>query len=175
MAEALRFEYVTERGEVVYGRPLSPYVRRGILEMAADKYPDVDVEPFVGEVDETTGLSAEHSQALARDAAYASKPYREAQRQLENNRWHHIYAATLHAGAVVDTPEGRERTIARYAAERERVRKVVKDPIQDDWLATVVYCLIVNYTDAGRIYAGAFQQISDEAMQAAVKFFRLPV
>lgn len=175
MPDALRFEYITERGEVVYGRPLSPRVRRGILERALELYPAPDVTLFVGDMDTEAGLDEAHSQELAKQAAYASDGYRRAAQDAENNRWHYIYDATLQAGAVVDTPEGKTATIARYADEVARVRAVVADPIMDDWIATVMYGLVVTYMDASRIYAAAFQRISDEAMQAAVKFFRVSV
>lgn len=175
MPDALRFECVTERGEVVYGRPLSPFVRRGILERALELYPAPDVTPFIGDVDTEAGLDEAHSLELAKQAAYASDGYRRAAQEVDNNRWHYIYAATLQAGAVVDTPEGQTATIARFADEVARVREIVPDPISDDWLATVMYGLVVTYGDAGKVYAAAFQRISDEAMQAAVKFFRVPV
>lgn len=170
----LLFERETERGEVVYGRPLAPYVRQNFTDQAKALYPDPDVTPFIQPPD-PDALTPELGKQIAEQEALEHPDYLKLKEEVALQRRMWLWDMTLKAGVIVDTPEGRAKTLERYRDELEHIRALLTDPIKDDWLACVVYCLIVSYKDLEWIYRAAWQQISEDAQLAAVRYFRRDV
>lgn len=72
---------------------------------------------------------------------------------------------------VVDTPEGKDATLARYAARLAQRRAVMKLPA-DDWLACVMFVLVTSTADMINVMNAATLSLGEDEVRRALRSFR---
>lgn len=161
------YETPLDSGELVWIKPLSPLTYQALLNEARRLFPEPNPAEYQRPLQNAfvEGLLEPPEQ---------NPDYVEALRKARVDQINWIYEAVIRLGVVVDTPEGKEATIARYAAQLAAVRKYTKVE-EDDWLATVLYCLISTRQDNQVIVEVAREVLTREEIRNAVRSFRRPV
>lgn len=159
-------EVALECGELIYVQPLSAWAQQAILDQIDTEHPAPD--PAVYE------QMLEGSIIDAPIPLESNERYQKAlttHRELRNR----IFLARIfEAGVVVDTPEGREATLIRYAERLQARRAVMKLPA-NDWLACVMFVLVTSVTDMLRVMNAATATLREDEVRGALRAFRRPV
>lgn len=160
----LLLEVTCDSGEIAIVEPLSPFAYQALVREAERLYPmpnkDDYVKPLEGAPIEGLTVGAEHNEEYV-------KATRKAIQSFKN--W--LFVAVLDAGVVIDTVEGREVTMARYAARLKALAERGVS-IEDEWLATVKFGVIRTPADTDRIVNAARGGLSQEEIDGAVRSFR---
>lgn len=163
-------EVPLDSSEVVLVRPLSPFALQALQEAARQAFPPPDKKAFEKPLSDI----APNAMPGVMMPAEENPEYQVA---LKNNRADYngkMIELTLLAGVIVDTPEGREATIERYAGRMERLRKLVPLP-EDDWLATTMYGMLSSFADRGRVASAAINPLTEKEVRFALRSFRCEV
>lgn len=158
-----------DSGEVVRVKPTSPFARALILQEAFRLHPDPDPKDFERPLENAAREGAVEPVDLNPD-------YVKARNAAQDARTNYVYNATIKQGVVVDTPEGREATMARYALELARLKKSATIPDEwDEWLVVVLLCIVRSAADVIRIGNAANEALTEVDILAGVRMFRVPL
>ena len=163
-------EIALDSGETVYVRPLSPFALQAIDEAARQAFPPPDKKAYEKPLSDIVPNAMPGVMAQAED----NPDYQAALKANKADVNGRMIELTLRSGVIVDTPEGREATIARYAERLSRLRELIPLP-DDDWLAVSLYCLLASYRDRAKIASIVINPLTDAEVRSAIRSFRYPV
>ena len=155
-----------DSGEIVYVRPLPPFMRQLLVQESRLIHPDPKPEDFIRPLANAAREGATEPAALNPD-------YLAAKVKVQDERTNWLYNAVIKQDVVVDTPEGREATLARYAHRMAQLRKKVQTlPYEDEWQAVVLLCIVGGPADILRIGNAALDTLTEADIKAGIAFFR---
>lgn len=156
-------EVTLDNGEVVYASPLSPFAIQAITTRAKELYPDPDPtlyeRPIKGAPEGAPPEPLEMNDEWVRDEKIAKR------KQANYTNWALVQAS------ILDTPEGKDVTMVRYAETIAALRRV-GSVTADDWSATILFCLVTTHADVDRIYSTVNQLPTPEGVSEKIRFFR---
>jgi len=159
-------EILLDSGELVYVQPLNPYFRQAISDQARDLYPDPDPKAY----EKPMANALIDGMMLP---GHENPDYITAYQQAQIKQRNHTHLAVMLA-AVVDTPEGWEQTLRRYARRLAYNRQAARLP-DDDWQALVLSVLVVTLDDINAILAAAMDTIKEDEVRRGLRTLRFPV
>lgn len=152
-----------DSGELVYVQPLSHWGQQAILDRIDEDYPPPNPDEYQQKL-EGSILGANIPLEANEKYQTALKQHREIKNRLFISR-------IFEAGVVVDTPEGREATLARHMARLQARRAVMKLPA-DDWLACVMFVLVTSTADMLNVMNAATLSLGEDEVRRALRSFR---
>lgn len=159
-------EVSLDSGELVYVQPLSVWGQQAILNLIDDEHPAPAPEDYQKPLE---GSVIGASYPLEMNTEYQAAL--TANRAIRNRLF---TARVFEAGVVVDTPEGRAATLARYASRLAQRRAVMRLP-EDDWTALVMFILVTSTNDISLILNAATANLREDEVRSALRAFRRPV
>lgn len=160
-------ELVLDSNEVVYVRRLSPLAQQVLMERAKQLFPTPDAKEYEQPLSEIASNALEGVMVPGEQNPKYILVVRDV--RLKQNGW--VLDQFLNMDVVVNTPEGREATIARYADRIAALREYGELP-EDAWKATVRYGLMTSWDDRNRIGNAATGMLSGEEIRLALVTFR---
>lgn len=156
-----------DSNETVYVRRLSPLATQLLVVKAEKLFPSPRPEEYVKPLSDI----ASNAVAGMTVPAEQNPAYQQAVIKAKAQRDAWGRDALIEMGVVVDTPEGRDKTIARYA---ERLAALAKfgDLPENVWLATVQYGLMTTSLDRSLITRAATGVLTGEEIRLALTTFR---
>jgi hypothetical protein len=159
-----------DNGDVLFVQSISVFARKAFMQQAEQLYPKPDPEDEQYKIP----LKGAPPELEAYEPVDENPAYRRAMAQSLLQRTNYLYNAVLDFGAVVDSDEGKNATIARYAPKLALVEGAAGIP-PDEWQATVKLCCITTADDVRRIYRVACEALEQEDILKGVEFFRRAV
>jgi len=156
-------EVKLDSGELVYVQPLSHWGQQAILDRIDEDYPPPNPDAYQRKL--------EGSILDANIPLEANAEYQAALKQHRDLRNKVFISRLFEAGVVVDTPEGKDATLARYAARLAQRRAVMKLPA-DDWLACVMFVLVTSTADMINVMNAATLSLGEDEVRRALRSFR---
>lgn len=163
-------EVPLDSSEIVLVRPLSPFALQAIQQAALEAFPPPDKKAFEKPLAEVAPNALPGVMMAAEDNPEYKTAYQN-HRAAYNGK---VIELTILSGVIIDTPEGREATIARYADRIAQLRTVINLP-EDDWLATSIYGMLTSFMDRGRVASAAINPLTEKEVRSALRSFRYPV
>lgn len=137
-------EHLMDSGEVVYVQPLSIYLVRALRSKAEELYPFPDKAKYEKVLDDDKAL--ESGQVIpAEDNPEYQKLYDTASEKQQN------YVNEKSLVLSVEPAMGRKAMVAKYKARIAQMRDMMTLP-EDDWEATLLFCIIASPQDSNKIY-----------------------
>lgn len=172
--ESRLYEVPLLNGKILLVKPLSPFLRTTLFEAVKREHPEPDPngndatgapyrKPLQNALDPALKERAEDNPQYVQDCSEAQK--RQA-RAFEEK--------LIRSGVAVQVKgEERDDTIKQYAAELKEMRAMFPGLPEDDWIATVMCCLVTSLVDAVLIRELSTEALSQEEIATAAKSFRL--
>lgn len=163
------YEVPLMSGEILIVKPISPFLRPVIYEAVKREHPEPDPELY------KRPLENAFEEGL-KEAAEDNPEYVKARKKALQEQLFAFNEKVVRAGVAVQVKgEEREVTIGRYAAQLKEIRAMCPDAPEDDWTATVMYCLVSSVVDMALIRELSSEQLTQEEIAAAANSFRLQV
>lgn len=163
MPEQKLYEVPLDSGEIVFVQPLTAFARQAIFDRASEVYPAPDKTLYEKPL--------ENAPVATLIEAELNPEYQEAMKVVRGKRLAWYWEGVINAGVVVDTPEGRETTIQRYAERLKALRQSANLP-SDNWFATVKFMLITTQDDVRYITNAASEALKEEEIRIGIHSFR---
>lgn len=154
-------------GEEIFVRKLSPLAVQAIIDQSKLLFPEPLEKDYIRPLSDIAPNAAEGMTIPGKDNPLFQADM-QAARVKQND---YLSEKILMIGVVIDTPEGREKTIERYRGRLALMRQVIDLP-SDEWLATVLYGLITTGNDKRQIVLTALGSISGEEIRTSMRTFR---
>lgn len=155
-----------DNGDVLFVQSVSVFARKAFIQQAEQLYPKPDPD------DERYKIPLKNAppELEAYEPVDENPDYRLAVSMSLLQRTNYLYNAVLDFGAVVDSAEGKNATVARYAPKLALLQGAGVPP--DTWQATVKLCCITTADDVKRIFRVACEALEQEDILKGVAFFR---
>ncbi len=160
------FEVALDVGEVLLVQSLSPYVRAQLWDVANGVYPDPDAAPYEREVPNAAvpGMKTPADQ---------NEEYRRLKASASIQRLAYFYELLIDAGCVVDTVDGHEVTLARYADDLAHVRRIMKlEGERNDFQDCVKYVLLRSGVEIRAVANAGNASLTNEEVMRGIRSFR---
>lgn len=155
-----------DSNEIVYVRRLSPLSQQILIEKAKAVFPPPDPKDYIKPLSDIAPNALEGVMIPADQNPEYAKALNAA--KFKQNSW--VLEQFLDMNLVVNTPEGREVTIARYASRLAAVRQHGELP-PDEWKATVLHGLMTTWHDRTIIGNAATGLLTGEEVRLAMTTF----
>lgn len=163
------YEVPLSCGETLLVKTLSPFLRQALLEQAKTEHPEPDPEPYRKPLQNS--LDPSLKEEATDNPAYVAERSKALTKQLFA-----FSEKVIRAGiAVAVKGEDREITIQRYAAQLAEIRAMLPNIPSDDWLATVMCCLVTDANDVALLRETSNELLTQEEIAQAADSFRRKV